>query len=99
MLYLACDIRSLLYPDQLYGKAGAPVTIVSDRGGVYIVELKGGSRFSVLPNQMTDKPPADATGPVALVEDRPPAGSRRPHKAKPATAKGPPGGIPQGSLF
>jgi hypothetical protein len=54
MPYLARDIKSMLNPSQIYGKAGSPVDIISDRIGVLIVGIPGGEKFSVKPNDLTD---------------------------------------------
>lgn len=47
MYKLKEDIRGVVNPSTLYGKAGEEITKVSELGNTWIVESKSGSRFPV----------------------------------------------------
>ncbi len=49
---LKCDIASSMKKDKIYGKKGEPVTVISDRSSVWIVENKKGERFPVSVNDL-----------------------------------------------
>lgn len=93
MPYLVRHIHSLLNPSQVYGRAGSPVDIISDKGGVFIVGIPGGEKFSVKPNDLTDDLNTVQALRVSALEDAAPSTVRRSKRSKPS-ARGNVAGLP-----
>jgi hypothetical protein len=99
------DVRSVIRPAVIYGRAGEEVEIVRDCTGVLIVS-RNGFLFPVKPENvsLTEQIVSDGTDyaptpELPKVEEKAPPAIRRPRRAKPDASAGPAGLPAQSSLF
>lgn len=104
MPYLKEDTYSAFNPNNCYGNADTPVTIISDRGGTLIVETRDGLRIPLLPKDLIDEPSTKPSAAGNAKKEAPVAPKAAAAVRRQVRTKSPPGNhtlgeIRQGGLF